>query len=93
MDNFASSGVRGGNEEAEPEAVADKRMRQYLGEGAKRGFRAAGALADLHAQLAPYNLVTGQVKELAIRRRNLAHLVGKVGKGKEQGDAEMQPSQ
>jgi hypothetical protein len=67
--------------------------RQCLSEGGKRGYGAAGALADLHAQLAPYNLVTGQVKELAIRHRNLAHLMGKVGKGKEQGDAEMQPSQ
>jgi hypothetical protein len=58
--------VRGGNGEAE----ADKRMRQCLSEGGKRGFGAAGALADLHAQLAAHNLVMGQVKELAMRRRN-----------------------
>jgi hypothetical protein len=59
-----SSGVRGGNREA------DKRMRQCLSEGGKRGFGAAGALADLHAQLAAHNLVVGQAKESAIRRRN-----------------------
>jgi hypothetical protein len=67
-----------------------RRVRQCLSEGGRRGFGAAGALADLHAQLAAHNLVMGQVKELAIWRRNLAHLMGKVGKGKEQGDAEMQ---
>jgi len=81
-----SSGVRGGNGEAE----ADERMRQCLSQGGEQGFGAAGAFADLHAPLAVHNLVMGQVKELAIRRRNWAHLMGKEGKGKEQGDAEMQ---
>jgi hypothetical protein len=37
-----SSGVRGGNGEAKVEA--DKRMRQCLSEGGKRGFGAAGLL-------------------------------------------------
>ena len=74
-----SSGVRGGNGEAEAEA-GDAML-----ERGKRGFGAAGALTDLHAQLAAHNLVMGQVKELAIRRRNWAHLMGKVGKGKGAG--------
>ena len=48
-----SSGVRGGNGEAE----ADERMRQCLSQGREQGFEAAGALADLHAQIAAHNLV------------------------------------
>jgi hypothetical protein len=48
------SGLRGGN------GKTDKRTKQCLSEGGKRGFRATCALADLHAQRAAHNLVMGQ---------------------------------
>jgi len=76
-----SSGVRGGNGEAE----ADKRMRQCLSEGGKRGFGAAGALADLHAQLAAHNPGHGPGEGISNPAQKLGTLDGQGGKGKGAG--------
>jgi hypothetical protein len=66
---------------------ADEAMLERGGEERIRGYwRSCGSTRSAHGS----QPVMGQVKESAIRRRNWAHLMVKVGKGKEQSDTEMQ---
>jgi hypothetical protein len=57
-------------------------MRQCLSEGGKRGFQAAGALADLHAQRSAHSLSVDQVKESTNSTQKLGKLDGQGGKRK-----------